>query len=783
MILSRYPLSRIHGGSRWLLLVVALSASLFPKSLVANEPQFLTMDGPAKDRIILNAANDNHVVEITLDAFPDRKVPRPLPTSGTLRVFRLSQPSIAYQVSWSDIAKVQLFEQIILEEAGTLASQGKTLDVFRCLQYLHENYPDMPELAPASEQFVKQEALAAFKDNDYESAMAILLTLYDLNAQHKGLSNAVRSVSDKVIKAYLAEGDFSAARGVLNMLKEAFVDLDLPNIEGWESKFRDDANALVQEARQAITQKQFDKARLSISRAMGILPDLPGTGELLQEIDKLAPRTIVAVHQLVTEPVSMQELNWPKARVSQLVAPRLVEMVGFASEGGIYTSRWAELSTDDAGLQLDLAFSPLAVATGFSPERFALSLLEFSSPASPYFATDFADSFEGVTIHSGQQASVFWKRPPVRPEALLRIPVAEVMRRGPAPGVYRSSLDPEVPEDMRYDLSASRSNSAQPRRVIERVFESEEQAIGLLRTGNIDAIDRLAPWHADQMRNYRSVTVSPYRLPSVHVLRMNYNNPLMKSREFRRALCYGIDRQRILEDVLLGGKNRLGFRILSGPLPAGTSYTDPVAYSYNQQLAPRPYEPRLASVLSKVARTALAKKQTNADSKTEEDESKPAEIEANPLRLAHPPESLARTCCQTIKLQLTAVGIPIELTELPATSTEVPEDVDLVYVTLSIREPLVDARRLLGPDGLAGICSSSMNLALQQVDQAKNWAEARERLQEVHQTAFYDLPVIPLWQTIDHFAYRRNLSGISNETVSLYQNVTQWQSSQVEGGR
>jgi len=266
----------------------------------------------------------------------------------------------------------------------------------------------------------------------------------------------------------------------------------------------------------------------------------------------------------------------------------------------------------------------------------------------------------------------------------------------------------------------------------------------------------------------------------------NYEKPIMGRREFRRAICYGIDRPQILKDILLGGDDRPGYRVLSGPLPAGTTFTDPVGYAYNQALQPRPYEPRLAAVLATVARSSLAKQQALMAGKSEPSEDdksagedsnpdeKPKPPPVAPLILAHPPNPAATAVCQSLKLQLGAVGIPIKLERLPSSPAVEMPDYDLRYAELAVWEPIVDARRLLGPHGLAGHCSSSMSLALRDVDQAKNWKEARSRLQEVHTIAFSDLPVIPLWQTVDYFAYRESLAGVGSTPVTLYQNIPAW---------
>jgi len=153
----------------------------------------------------------------------------------------------------------------------------------------------------------------------------------------------------------------------------------------------------------------------------------------------------------------------------------------------------------------------------------------------------------------------------------------------------------------------------------------------------------------------------------------------------------------------------------------------------------------------------------------------------------HPPDAIARTTCQSIKLQLDAIGIPIKLVELSPyldgnTDAEIA-DYDLEYVEFPLWEPLVDLGRLLGPAGRAGSCSPAMNLALMSVNESRNWKEARTRLQHVHEVAFFDLPVVPLWQTVNYFARRETLQGLSSSPVLLYQNVVDWKTSFLGAGR
>ncbi len=142
--------------------------------------------------------------------------------------------------------------------------------------------------------------------------------------------------------------------------------------------------------------------------------------------------------------------------------------------------------------------------------------------------------------------------------------------------------------------------------------------------------------------------------------------------------------------------------------------------------------------------------------------------------LAHPADPLARVACQSLKLQFDRVNIPIKLVELPADDPNANVTFDLLYAELTVLEPLIDARRLLGADGLAGRSSALMTAALEILARSENWNDARNRLREIHRIAHFDLPLIPLWQTENYFAHRTWLKGVGERPLTLYQNLDDW---------
>jgi len=749
------------------------------------------------DRVTLNAANKGAVLDVDLLDLPNRRVPDPLPTSGSFSLRLLKKSSVLYKVAWTSVAKVELFEQILLQEALRLTNPKvrKFDEAYDTLAFLHKNYSHLAGLGQTTEKYLKRDAGAAYSAGHFDDALTILHALYAHNPRHRGLAIAVRTISNEMITTQLASKDFAKARAVLDLLKTGFPDLALKNISDWETKFQKDAEQQLEIARRRMKQKQFSEARLAVRQAADIWPTMQGAQQMLAEIERLRPEVIVGVYSFGKQSSDANPLERSAARTARLLRPRLIELSGFDAAGAVYRSAWATMQGDDTGKHLALRLDDRAAKAGISPDFIVRRLLEMADPKHLDYRQTFASLFQSVALEDGNVVTIGWRRPPMRPESLLQIPITERASSGAIRKTYQETE--AQGNTLRYELPESESNASRgPRLIIQRAYQDDDEAVVDLLTGGIDVLDQVPPWQIQRLKKAKGIVVSQFASPTVHVLIPNVTNPLLNRREFRRALCYGIDRRRIVHDILLAGRTEPGFRVLSGPFPAGKSSDDPIGYGYKQQLKSRSYEPQLAAVLAEVARVSVAKRAAkdagvegkNKAAATAKTEDKPV-VTPKPqaLVLAHPSDPIARTACQMIRLQLDAIGIPITLKplspEIMAKGQANMPAYDLLYVELVIGEPMVDARSLLGPQGLAGRCSASMGLALEDLDRAGNTRELIARLQEIHQIAHHDLPVIPLWQTVNHFAHRATLLGIGDAPVTLYQNINQWKSSYTQPGR
>jgi ABC-type transport system substrate-binding protein len=361
-------------------------------------------------------------------------------------------------------------------------------------------------------------------------------------------------------------------------------------------------------------------------------------------------------------------------------------------------------------------------------------------------------------------------RPHVLPESLLRVSLGAPLARAviPAGGEGAFDVAPSEAQEMRFVAKAF-APGGRLAELVERGYADPQLALADLERGEIDLVDRLFP--ADAARLLEEVgpegplVVGRYAVPTLHVLIADESHPYLASQDFRRAVLLAIQRERILHDELLGGRSVPGCRVVSGPFPPGSRAGDPLSYAYDETVSARQPAPELARLLATIVQRQLAANTAGGG----------AAVDAPRLVLGHPAHEVARVACQAIAAQLELVGIACELKGLPPGMSRDPDGgCDLTYAEIVMCEPLVDARRLLGREGLAATSSPYVDQALRRLADASSWAEARQRLLELHRLCHHDLSVIPLWQITDFFAYHRRLRGVGESPVGLYQNVDQW---------
>ena len=726
------------------------------------------------DLITLDKQNDSAVLKVMLLDLPGRRVPDPFPKGGKLEVRLLERRESTYEVPWHAIAGIELFNDLVLKKARELVQAGRLDEAYDYFHFLLDDDPKLPGLDAAIEDYLYEEAKTSQRNGQYEDALAMLRELFERNSQREGVASALGLATEKLVEGYVAADNYWTARQMLRNLAELVPDH--PVVAKWEGQFQQEAAALLAEGREAEQAGRLRDAHRAGRRLMHIWPDLPEGKQFIDSIQSQYPRVVVGVTLPAADAGEPGQLHdWAARRRSRLLCRTLTEFVGRTPEGGKYHCPVGEIEIEELGLRLAVKIAPdqsqSVGAGGLTGYDVARQLLAMADPADPAYRLDWAEWLDRVSVRDVYRVEADLRRPHVRPESLLRTVVVRDTGRADSDGPPSSSgpyvVESRSEDEVVYVVNPHyAAGPRQPKEIVERYFGKGSEAIRALQRRQIDVLDRVNPWDLEELGTLESVVVEPYAVPVVHCLVPNPNRPFTARRGFRRALVYGIHREAILNH-LLRGQRPPGCQVLSGPFSPGISRDDPLDYAYDHSIEPRGYEPQLAIGLAQVAlsEVAAAMKEQGIDA---------ADIPE--LVLAHPAHEIARVACTSIQRQLKLVDIPVTLRELPAgLPGRIPDDVDLLYVELTTEEPVVDARRLLGKDGIAGSSSNFMSQALRQLDQATDWAQVADRLRRIHRLAYEEVPLVPLWQLTDHFAYDRALEGVGARPVSLYQDVEAWQ--------
>jgi tetratricopeptide (TPR) repeat protein len=756
------------------------------------------------DLITLNAANKNEVVKVKRLDLPDRMhPPAPGKAVGKLTVQLVSDSEKQFEVDWRSIVKFETFEQLVLGKARSLAAEKQFDAAYDCFLFLQQNAPNLPDLGNAVDEFLFAEASFSQQRRQYDGALALLRELHARNPRWPNIGKALGLATDELVKRYVDEQNYSAARVLLHNLAVDFPDH--PVAIEWRNRFIRQAEPLLSGARSAAAAGRWHEAGSQIRQVGEIWPDLAGARELAATIHQQCPRVVVGVTSSAGAAAvasAAHSNDWAARRMERLLVRTLTEYIGSGTEGGRYDCPVGKIAYDPNRRRLAIRLKPnVGWAAGNATlcnSDVARRLLAMAEPGENDYRVDWAELLNAVSIRGVYDVEVELRRPHVRPEALLQIiltpqgaPVdAALPSNGPFFALSRGPTETVFVANERYFAAVS----GRPTELVERRYPTVAKAIAALKRGDILAVDRINPWNVAPLQDDIHLIVQPYALPLMHCLIPNVRRPFVSDRTFRRALVYGIDREAILAQML-GGAKIPGCVVSGSPFPLGVTSDDPLGYgSDTMEIQLRPYEPRLAIamagtvVLSGARKDAPAKAESpkNELPKTDADQNEPAKAQtpkpaksrkkaAIKLVLAYPADEIATAACMTIRWQLKRMNIEVELRPIAGPMpSKVPDDVDLMYAELPMWEPLVDARRLLGEDGMTGGCSPYMKLALRQLDEAVDWREARECLHRIHRLAYNDTAIVPLWQLVDHFVYRDSLRGVAERPVSFYQSVEQW---------
>lgn len=747
------------------------------------DPGLELLQEEAHDLLFFTEKSGGGWAKVHLLDFPGRTPPSQDKRTGSFKIQVVGIEAQDFAVRWSDVERMDLWEVRLERETKERLAKGDFTGAYPFLSVLIRDYPNRPGLRDLRTEFLWRDAVARAsraRDNPDELsptlAMLEELRRYAPEYNRSQVLRAIENVTDRLMQNLIDESELDLAQQMLARLEEDYKTENLATIEKWNNEFLGMAEEKRRQAIEARDRKDYRSARELARDSIYLKPDIPGGKELVREIDTIYPLVNVGVLQSATVLDPTRIDNWGARRSGRLIYRTLFEMEGAGPEGGEYDFIFGDVEMSADRMHFDLMLKPQELEPPLDQIQghFVADVLAArAQPSSPTYFAPWAAAVQTIGLEGPQQVTFNLRRPNVLPIALLQVMV-DGSWFGGQPGSPTGDYRRDVVEDdiVRYVLTGEPETPAQPREIVEIRSASAADSVNLLLQGRVDVLDQLFPADAVRLSRSKAIKVVNYPLPTVHMLIPCSDHPFLAERTFRRALVYGTNREDILQGELLENLESEGCRVLSGPFPAGLELNDPLGYAYDQTIVPRRYEPPLAKLL-----LAMNENQMKAMAERRKEEMP----KMRPIRLAFPSDNLSRVACEAIRSQWQLLGLEIQLVEMPVGQTfpEPDEDIaDIVYVSAAVWEPVLDARRILGPEGLAGSEDQLVGLGLRRLEEARNWREVRDRLLDLHAISHHELPVIPLWQMVDSYAYRKELIGVGSDIVSLYQNAGKWRLAQ-----
>jgi len=677
-----------------------------------------------------------------------------------------------YRVKRDHIKAIAYYEDLLIAEADRLITSGNYAKAFEYLLTAKSRQPKWPRLEETVDRLLFEEGSQALLEaSGGENGLRLLSELFIRRPDYPGLGTKLAASYSARINRAFETGAYSRGRQVLRELETLAPGHD--SAKAAHTRYETRARELFDRSTKAQGPERLDLVLASAS----VWPGLDGLEKAYREAFADVPTLDVAVADL-PRPVG----PWLRSRASSRTArlmylPILASTSEEALKGGLPGQLAAGIESFDLARGLRIKLKPgFTWNDGSRPVSaidVARALADRTVPTLPSYSARWADLVDRIEVTEDDQVELKLSRPALRPEHWLLVPVGPAHgggdgwvstvgqpRRPVGDGPYRWM--PSAPGVGQY-LASNPERSAGPkvRRIREVRFDSAANALSAFLSGEVSLIEEIAPDRVAELGAVAGVKVGQYSTPSLHQIALDGRTEVLRFRELRRALSLAIDRKTLLEETVIRRPSDDRNCVVDGPFLKG-SYADA------PDVSPLEYNPLLALGLVAAAR----KEQGGGFIR---------------LTLEYPPTPVARAVCPKLAEAWTLIGIEIVLKEVPEGELEARlrsgGRFDLVYRSTRPGEPAFDAGTLLCPgydappksDPLASLASPRILQLLIELDRAPESTSSQALVLQIDRESRDELPIVPLWQVVDHYAWRTRVKGIPDELETLYGGVESWE--------
>jgi peptide/nickel transport system substrate-binding protein len=754
-------------------------------------PRPLPVYDPAKEREQRRRSRGKSIIppegnvipgkKTELKAFDDEKVDSVAETIQVHLVQAAATEVRDFEVKRASIKSIVYFEDLLLDECARLIPTHDYARAFECCLRVQTRNPGWKGLDEHVNHLLFAEGGQALLDGDGERGLRLLRELLGRKRDYPDLVEQLGTAYGKRIDRALDLGLFMTGRRILHELEQLLPEGTV--VKDMRQKYLARAERLVKESASASAARRLDL----LTEALRIWPALEGAEPLYKEAFRAEPTLEVAVTD-VPNPLGPWVRSPADARVTRLLYRSvLLGDQEEARQGKVEGQLATGFESSDLGRRLLIRLrGGILWSDGSRPVSaidVARDLIDRTDPNSPRYEARWADLLDRVQVPDEGRVELRLNRPPLKAGQWFLGPVGPahagidgrvatsgserlLVGNGPFACVAagESTIELALRSQQTGDSAPAPDGSRaapRPRRLREIRLPRPGAAVGALRRGEVTLIAHVPPDQVAALGSTPEIQVGRYLQPVVHVIALDGRNAALRIRELRRALSYAVDRKTLLEEHLLKHPLTDLDRPADGAWPRG-SYADAPG------VKPLGFNPSLARMLVAAARKEIGGAQIR-------------------LKFEYPELPEARSIVPKLVEAFQQAGIDLTALEVPESRLEgelrAGRVFDMAYRVVRTAEPVMEAGTLLCPGfdappqagALASATSPRILQLLLQLERASDWPTARGLAVQIDREARDELPIIPLWQLADHYAWRTRLKGPREETDDLYQGIETWE--------
>jgi ABC-type transport system substrate-binding protein len=720
-------------------------------------------------------------------------------------------PAREFRVPRTKVSKIIHHEDHVIAKIDSLLAEKNIETANELLVRFERQWPDWPGIKDRRYLLIFDDASARMDNGDPESALVLLEELHtqlqEGDAMKKVEYPGLDDLAGRAVEALVnqASQDNDPSRGRHFLMRLTTISPGNPVIERLAGNYIAQANELMNQSKAATQAGKHAEAATLADKAVEMWPPLVALKAPQKAAFERYQRLRVGVTRLNGSPKATPFDAEAEVRGRKISENRLFEVDDF--RGGIphyRTSYLDEWEPFDLGKRMRFTLTQTRQPWEAQPPLDAVivaSLLQQQfDPQSPTYDERLSSVVGSVTVESPLEFSLTFKRVPPRIEPVLRtatsgasmtsvtsadggetqnlptggFPIAE----STATDVVYRRLRPEPDGLPQYHLAE----------VVEHKYSSHEKAFQGLLQGEVWMLPDLPDWIVRRAQADRKLEkdffIQKYAVPTTHILQFNPKSRALGFRELRRALLHAVDRDKLLDEIVLRDTQvRADETELATLKKESSSDSDRI-----QSLEKRIRDHRQASHGRVVNTPFPSFSYANSPQLIQQGFDLSASVamaiavakqmggQIPPLRMAVPPEPVPQAVAAKLVRAWSRVGIDVVLVEA---GTQDAAGWDIAYRTQQIEEPVVELWPFLTVQDRASVedlvpFPDWMKQELIALDRMSDWNRAVELVQTLHRHLWADVRFIPLWELDGYLIYRKQVRGVPTEPLHCYEQLDRW---------